>query len=61
MSRFTHIGRYDSSPMLPIHANSTDLCQRYGHVPPIAKGEPKPWHVAMVVWWRFLKRRGLAS
>ena len=47
----------DDKPMLPIHANGVELAQRYGHVPARAKGEPKPWHVALVVWWRFVRRR----
>lgn len=47
----------DDLPMLDIHANGIDLRERYGHLPALAAGQPKPWHVALVEFWRFVNQR----
>lgn len=47
----------DDQPMLAIHANGVALARRFGNVPPFGPADPKPWHSALVVWWRFIARR----
>lgn len=47
----------DDKPMLAIYANGVDIAQRFSHVQPAKLGDPKPWHIAVVVWWRFVRRR----